>query len=139
MGRPLARAASHDRVAAHVGATGRGEHQRIELADPAGPQGIAESAIDHSEQLGLRSDRARRHHPEVRVRSLDLRHQGRHLGVSLEGVGQQERYEDDLADTALSELVDHLHSGRRIVLEKAMEMSRSERISKMPARISWLT
>ena len=52
------------------------------------------------------------------MRSLDLRHEGRHLGMSLEGVGQQQRYEDDLADTALSELVDHLHSGRRIVVEE---------------------
>ena len=52
------------------------------------------------------------------MRRLDLRHQCRYLGVSLESVGQQERHEDDLADAALGELVDHLQSRRRIVVQE---------------------
>jgi hypothetical protein len=35
------------------------------------------------------------------VRRLDLRHQCRHIGMSLEGIGQQERHENNLADAAL--------------------------------------
>ena len=52
------------------------------------------------------------------MRGLDLGHQRRHLGLGLEGVGQQQRHEHDLGDAALGQLVDHLQSGRRAVVEE---------------------
>ena len=45
------------------------------------------------------------------------RQQGRHLALRREGVGQQQRDEDDLFDPALGQLVDHVQ-GVRLVADE---------------------
>ena len=67
VGRPLPRPAGDQGVAADVGAAGRGEDQPVQLADPPRPQRVAQPPVDDRQQLGLRADRPRGGHPQVRV------------------------------------------------------------------------
>ena len=50
--------------------------------------------------------------------ALTWAEQRRHVGLHMEGIGQQQRHEDDLLDPAVDQLVDDLDATGRAVIEE---------------------
>ena len=93
-------------VGERVGRAGGGEHERVELADPGGLERLAHPHVEHLEEAGSRPRIAVARICSPACRAVASATALGHVDLGVVGLGEQQRYDDDLVVAGPDQPVD---------------------------------